>query len=464
MPINSFENYPMSWKPKKSKTNKPIYLDLAEQLEFDVSTGILPPGTKLPPYRELADFLDVNVSTITRAFKVCKQKGLLSGSVGSGTFVSYDIAVDTRMVKNVKNSNVIEMGPIIPKYNANKHIKNLIMEMVKEPNFEKLLDYGEINGQLWQKKVAVKLIGKSGLLTSSEKLLPSNGGQNAITAILAGIFQKGDRIGTDPLTYPGLKTAAKMLGIELIPISCKNNEMSPSGLLYAFKNENIKGIYIMPDFHNPTTHIMSLDTRKKIASIANENKLIVIEDAAHSLLMDKVMPAVATYAPEQTIYIASLSKTVSPGLRLAYIVTPLKFKDAISNTLYNINLSLSPFLLELASRLIASESIEKIITENREQIKLRNKLLNNIFPANMLSGEDTCIFRWLNLPNNYDSNKFEKLAKKEGVQVYSSERFVVGKVKPPSAVRIVVTAPETIDDLSKGLEILKFLLMKKNIL
>jgi len=63
MPINSFENYPMSWKPSIDKTKKPIYQALAGQLQQDIVNGVLLPGTKLPPQRELADYLDLNLST-----------------------------------------------------------------------------------------------------------------------------------------------------------------------------------------------------------------------------------------------------------------------------------------------------------------------------------------------------------------------------------------------------------------
>lgn len=88
MPVNSFENYPMSWKPDLSNTKPPIYLALVRQLEDDIKAGALKPGTKLPPQRELADYLDINLSTVSRAFKICEQKGLLSASVGNGTYIA----------------------------------------------------------------------------------------------------------------------------------------------------------------------------------------------------------------------------------------------------------------------------------------------------------------------------------------------------------------------------------------
>ena len=72
MPVNSFENYPMSWRPQKDHLTKPYYKALANLLEQDILSGKLKENTKLPPQRELADFLDLNLSTITRAYKLCE--------------------------------------------------------------------------------------------------------------------------------------------------------------------------------------------------------------------------------------------------------------------------------------------------------------------------------------------------------------------------------------------------------
>ncbi|WP_411681799.1 aminotransferase class I/II-fold pyridoxal phosphate-dependent enzyme [Clostridium thailandense] len=109
----------------------------------------------------------------------------------------------------------------------------LIKKILTEPNLGNLFQYGRPEGILWQKEAALKLISKAGYETMAEHLLPAGGGQNAIAAILAGLFKTGDRIGTDPLTYPGFITAAKMLGIQLVPIRQENNEMSKEGLVYA---------------------------------------------------------------------------------------------------------------------------------------------------------------------------------------------------------------------------------------
>ena len=112
MPVNSFEDYPLTWKPSKALLKFPMYISLSELLEQDILSGRLPPKTKLPPQRELADFLDVNLSTITRAFKLCETKGLIYAAVGSGTYVSPNAALPNPDTQ--EEAEYIDLGPIKP--------------------------------------------------------------------------------------------------------------------------------------------------------------------------------------------------------------------------------------------------------------------------------------------------------------------------------------------------------------
>ena len=88
MPFNRFDNYPMSWRPVLPKGNAPLYRLLAQQLEQDIASGNLLPGTKLPPQRELADFLDINLSTVSRAFNGSRSSTVsISSAAASVRFV-----------------------------------------------------------------------------------------------------------------------------------------------------------------------------------------------------------------------------------------------------------------------------------------------------------------------------------------------------------------------------------------
>lgn len=247
-----------------------------------------------------------------------------------------------------------------------------------------------------------------------------------------------------------------MLGIQLVAIQQKDGEMTREGLLYACKNEHIKGLYVIPDFHNPTTHTMSLETRRMIAEVARDTGLIIIEDAIYSFLKEQPLAPIASYAPEKVIYIASLSKTISPGLRLSYIITPSALRKRIMETLYNINISISPMMLELATRLIHDGVAETILEKHKLYAKQQNALVNQYLGNYNILGDEACIFRWLILPDKFTGVQFELLAAKAGVQVYAAERFAVGNAKPINAVRLAITAPE--NQLEQALIILKDLL------
>ncbi|MFJ7951884.1 PLP-dependent aminotransferase family protein [Lysinibacillus sp. NPDC096418] len=457
MPVNSFDEYPMSWKPDLSNVSVPLYIAIADLLQQDIAEGKLTPGTKLPPQRELADFLDVNLSTVTRAFKLCGQKGLIYASIGSGTFVSSDAATNKMLLPTNNSTLMIEMGSVLPANHGNEEISQYMKKMLSDPNFSKLFQYGRPEGSAWQTEAAKSLFDKVGYQTDQPILLAA-GGQNAIVGSLLALFQPGDRIGTDPITYAGIKTAANMLGIQLVAIQQKDGEITKEGLLYACKNEHIKGLYVIPDFHNPTTHTMSVKTRKMIAEVARQTGLIVIEDAIYSLLKENLVAPIASYAPEHVIYIASMSKAISPGLRLAFIVTPVALKKKIIETLYNMNISVSPLMVELASRLIQEGITHTILEMQRAYTKEQNALVDYYLSDYLVLGDAECIFRWLLLPDKFTGMQFEMLASKAGVQVYAAERFVVGNAKPVNAVRLAVTAPESSVELEQGLKVLKDLL------
>ena len=136
MPVNSFENYPMNWKPDKELLKFPVYISLAELLEQDIMSGRLPANTQLPPQRELADFLDVNLSTITRAFKRCETKGLIYAIIGKGTFVSPNAALPVLDIP--ENHPYIELGPIRPYYQFNADVADAARRILQGTYSDKL--------------------------------------------------------------------------------------------------------------------------------------------------------------------------------------------------------------------------------------------------------------------------------------------------------------------------------------
>src|SRR5918993_1671109 len=75
------------WTPVLLDTSEPKYQALVEALRRDVEAGVLPPGTRLPPHRELANRLGVAIGTVSRAYAIAERRGIVRGQVGRGTFV-----------------------------------------------------------------------------------------------------------------------------------------------------------------------------------------------------------------------------------------------------------------------------------------------------------------------------------------------------------------------------------------
>lgn len=158
MSINSFENYPLAWKPDKNKLCSPYYLALAQDLEKKILSGELRPGTKLPPQRELADFLELNYTTITRVYNLCKEKGLVYGRTGSGTFVAAVKEKDSTI--NFLAGKAIEMGGITCFGENTELIEQATRNVLQKSYLHTLYDYSFPLGQPHQLRFR-KNVGKN---------------------------------------------------------------------------------------------------------------------------------------------------------------------------------------------------------------------------------------------------------------------------------------------------------------
>ena len=158
----------------------------------------------------MADFLDVNLSTISKAYKLCEQKGsYICGSRQWNLCILRDAATDPVFLCETDNTPIIKMGAIVPFVTSNQKVKQHLESLLKKPDALNLLSYGVPDGTKRHREAGVSWMQKSGFNTDSNHIVLAAGGQNALLAALGALFSSGDKIGTDSLTYPGIKTAAK---------------------------------------------------------------------------------------------------------------------------------------------------------------------------------------------------------------------------------------------------------------
>lgn len=469
MPVNSFEDYPMSWRPQKSKLEQPYYLSIAAGLENDILSGKLPENTKLPPQRELADFLDLNLSTITRAYKLCELKGLLYAVTGRGTFVSPGTSAQKTFLD--KNSSVIEMGMIKPFYENNETVRNAAQRILSREESIKLFEYSSPLGTKRQINAARKWLRRIGVSAGEENVLLSAGAQNALSVILISLFEAGDKIAVDNFTYTNFKGLANFLHIQLVAVPSDEYGMSPDGLSTICKNTEIKGIYLMPTCSNPTSIFMPQSRRMELAEIIKQFHLLVIEDDIYSFLSvyDHTAPDTEPFfslAPEQTVHICSISKSLCAGLRVAFIAFPDQYRELLVSGMLNINLKTVSLNSEIIAELIESGEADNIVKQKIVSARKRNQIFQSVFPRSDLSPLPSAdhierFFHWLPVPAHLTSEELELLALQKGIHVLGSHRFAMQNENKSSYVRVSIASPDTEDDLRKGLLILKNIFEEK---
>jgi DNA-binding transcriptional MocR family regulator len=453
----NFFGHEINWVPKISDEKKTIYAQIAECIEKDIENGILKIGTKLPPQRVLANYLDINHSTVTRAYKLCEEKGLVKGVIGSGTFVSINAGIPNNVLSE-DNRNIIEMGTVLPLYEINEEIEANIKKLSELINYEIAFKYCPPEGHLKHRYIASKWLNNFSVETSPDNILITSGTQNALATILMGQFAKGDRIATDSITYPGIKNIASLLGIILVSIDCDDYGMDPDHLENVCKSNEIKGIYLIPDCHNPTTISMPLTRRKVIANIIKNYNLILIEDGTFSFITEEILMPISSIIPENSFYIKGTSKALNPSFRISYLVAPKIYVKTLAYVLNNLTWMASPFNAEIVSLFITSNLYAEIVKKKRDKLKERNKIYDKVMADHESISSINSMYRFLTLSEKYDDVIIERMCYERGVQVFSAKRFLIGPKNEPNGLRIAVSAPNNIDDLMIGLEIIRSVL------
>ncbi|MEI2467891.1 PLP-dependent aminotransferase family protein, partial [Niallia taxi] len=453
MPVNSFEHYPMSWKPNKKLLNRPYYASIASLLEHDIVNGLLMPGTKLPPQRELADFLDLNFTTITRAYKICEVKGLIYAVTGSGTFVSTN-AARSITISTVKSSHTIDLGFVASFEETNNVVTEAMENVMKKSYLEHLLNYNDPTGIPHQKKAAANWMESFGMNVDHENISIVSGAQNALAITLASLFEPGNRIATDIFTYANFIELAKLLHIQLVPIEGDSFGMIPDELDKACSQLNIHGIFLMPTCSNPTTIMIPHFRKKELAEVIRKHRLLLIEDDIHAFLTAGIIAdyqqPMFNLLPNQSVYICGTSKSICSGLRVAYLTYGESLRSKVLKGIFNINVKTSSFDTEVITELIISGKANEIVRRKKQLAEIANDIYYKYFPYKTTNNEHPLSFhRWLPIQSN---KELEVNLERQGVRVFHSNRFLVsGQNTSQEYLRIALSSTTNFDDLELGL-------------
>jgi DNA-binding transcriptional MocR family regulator len=423
------------WLDRMPRDGGPIYLALADALEAAIRSGDLQPGEQLPPQRALARRLGVDFTTVTRAYGVARERGLVAGTTGRGTFVLARGADD--------EAGLVDLSMNLPPPPQGVSLGALLAEtartILQRSDAATLMAYHPGAGTPGQKAAAAAWLGPHLGEVRPERLLVSAGAQAALAAILAALCRPGDAVLAEPLTYPGLRAAAAQLGLRLIPCPVDAEGVSPEALDEVWHRERPTAIYLVPTMQNPTASTMDEGRRREVARLAAAHGLWIIEDDPYSRLSPEPPSALAALAPERTFHVATLAKTLTPGLRIAFVACPdAGSADRIADSLRAVSLMPPPLMAAIATAWIRDGTAETLLAGVREEARARRALARTALPEAV--GAPESLHVWLPLPASLGPDRLRLSAQERGLALVTAEAFAVGETWP-NGVRISLGGP-----------------------
>ena len=451
------------WIPNLAGYSGPKYRALTDAIADAIADGTLAAETKLPPQRELAYALNLSVGTVTRAYKDAERRELVTGEVGRGTYVR---SVGAKRVAETLWAPARESdGPIglimnlPPAGIAASALAETFRDLGRTNDLGPLLDHqsnGRIEAHL---QSAASWLGRLGLDTTGEEIVLTNGAQHGILMALMATAHPGDTVLAEKLTYPPLKQMAHHFGLRLHGLDMDAAGIVPDALEAACRKTKAKVLYCMPTLQSPTGATMTERRRREIATITRKHDLTVIEDDVFGFLPEDRPPPLATFAPERTLFVTSVSKSLAPGLRIGIVRAPENHRAALRNAVQMSCWMPSPITAEITHRWIEDGTADKLNNWLRREMAARCRLAHDILgkAANGLKGLSYHL--WVDLPESWTEEAFRAAAEQHDVKVAAGEIFLLKPGPAPRSLRLALGYETSRERLAKGLAVVADLLL-----
>ena len=453
------------WTPDLLQYPGPKYLGLSRALRDAIRQGELTEGAQLPTVRDLAWAVGVTPGTVSRAYQLATQEGLLAATVGRGTFVACSSprlgpkqTLYGERDAGSNAGNVDLRSPQLPDVGQAAIFASSLRRVADGVNAE-WLDYStQRNEAPLRHAICTWLQDRDLGPVSLDDIALTHGGQNAVSLILQCCL-RGDRpvVVTEELCYPGFARAARLARADVVGVEMDAEGMKPEALEAACRRHGPQLLCLTTEAQNPTAARMSLARRQDIVVIARKYDLQVIEDDCYSI-SDVSLPSIRSLAPERTWYVGGISKTVSAALRFGYMVCPIGMGDAGRLTAQHSYFALSRPVSDLCLDLFQSGAANEIRANVREEFGNRLHAMVSMLAPYDLRWQVGLSFAWLNLPSDWCASDFARMAASRDVLVRSADVFALVHGRAPHAVRLALAGGIPRAQFEGGLATLSHLL------
>ncbi len=470
----------------------PLYRQIEAFLRQGILSGSLPPDTRLPATRQLAQDLGLSRITVESAYAELEADGLIFTRVGSGAFVlpacpllplsqddhgmpwplwqqeaqarneAFKEIMPDEMLKAARHPKPISFANGIGDsrlFPADEFRK--IIQAVMRRDGAAALEYGERSGYAPLRDTIAHIMTSQGLQARPDNILITAGSQQALALVSQLLLKPGDIVLVESPTYAGALDLFRALRFKVIGIPTDEHGMQVERLEKLLQQHHPKLIYTIPNFQNPTGACLSSQRRRQLIALADRYNVPILEDDFVGDLRyeGRAQPALKALDPGgRVIYISTFSKMLMPGLRVGFLVA----EGPIYASLVNYKR-----VDDLATSNLTQRALEAFVTVGRYQAHLRRSCgvyrkrrdammfaIKRYLPAGVHADPPQGgLFVWLRLPDNLSSEKLLPLACAEGVAFAPGSSFFPEGSEGKCYMRLnfVTQLPEDIEEGIKRL-------------
>ena len=284
-----------------------------------------------------------------------------------------------------------------------------VSEVVLKEHGMQALQYGPTDGFTPLREKIAKRMEVFGFKTNAENILITSGSQQGLDFSARVFLNEGDIVICESPSYLGAINAFKACMPEFVEVATDAEGMVMEDLEEILKTrDNVKMIYVIPDFQNPSGKTWSVERRKRLIELANEYDLPVIEDNPYGELRfeGEIPPSLKAFDTEgRVIFLGTFSKTFSPGMRLGWVIAdaPILQKynfikqgaDLQSSTIAQREMNTYMEMYDFDAHI---EKIKKVY-KNRRDVMI--EAIKEHFPSNVTyTYPEGGLFTWVVLPEH----------------------------------------------------------------
>lgn len=394
----------MSWQPKR-EAQTTLQQQIIDWFIDNIERGNWVVGTKLPTQRQLAMQFGVNRSTVQQALEELKADGLLEAKVGSGVFVannSWHVLVKQaqpnwqnyieasihkpnyhtiQLINEYEQrSGIIRLGTgeLAPSLLPTAEIEASLRELTLNP---KTLGYSSPQGSESLRLAICDYMKKRGIQASPQNVCIVSGGLQALQLIAVGLLEQGSIVFQEETSYLNSVLPFQSVGMQMVPVARDTQLLST---LKQRKRKRQAIFYTVPTLNNPTGEVWSQEEKEQLYDVCKELRIPIIEDDVyHELLFDETaMPIKAIDESGQVLYIGSVSKTLSPGLRIGWIIGPTTVIERIADIKMQTDYGTSAISQEIVLHWLQTGKYEKHLYLLRHELQQRADFIVAILKKN----------------------------------------------------------------------------------